>query len=245
MEPTTEPQRETQQASRWEDFVDIFISPAAVYRRRADDSWTTPWLVLSALGIVLYYAFLPANKILMKEVFRQSAAGANPAAAQTAEKVGDTMQILGGVFVPVGFLVTILFTGFLLWACLKALGGDIALKRAFLIPAYSGVIALIQQVVVSVLVIMKDNAGETLDVVRDTSVSVLRLLPSDVVPAALVPLVGRIEIFAIWQMVLWAIGLQVLARCTRGQAYGAAAGAWLLYAIPGVIKALFAKTPAS
>src|SRR5262245_12379352 len=43
------PESAPKKASRWEDFVDIFMSPSQLFRRRADDSWTMPILVVCLL----------------------------------------------------------------------------------------------------------------------------------------------------------------------------------------------------
>jgi hypothetical protein len=66
---------------------------------------------------------------------------------------------------------------------------------------------------------------------------VLRFTGDDGIARALVPLLRRLDIFAIWQAVLWAVGLRVIYHTTRLQAAIIAAVAWLLFAVPGLIMA--------
>jgi hypothetical protein len=249
LETITEAQAQTPKAARWEDFVDIFISPADVFRRRADESWVVPWVIVSVVAVLLFYVFLPASELIMEAAMRDqmanAAASGNAMNTEAMKKMAGTMQVLGGILVPIGLLLQIVAVGALLWAGVKLTGGDVGFKRALLIVAYSEVIGLIAQVVVSLLVILKSNAGGIIEMVPDTSLGVLRFVPTDAVPPILVPLLKRIDIFQLWTMALWAIGLEVLAKCTKAQAWGVAVAASILWAVPETMKALFTKAPGS
>jgi hypothetical protein len=52
--------------SRWEDYIDIFFSPAELYRRRAQDRVGPPLVTLLLLGVFFYFVMLPANRIIMQ-----------------------------------------------------------------------------------------------------------------------------------------------------------------------------------
>lgn len=233
---TTTPQTETEprRAARWEDLVDIFLSPAQLFRRRAEDSWLTPFIILSVISFVLYYVFLPANSAVMDAAMRARL----PAGAQ-APSAGavHTFQLLGGLFVPVGIGISVVFSGLLLWGMAVVTGGGLRFGQSVLITVYAAYVGILQQILASVLIILKSNQGAPIDVVRDFSFGLVRFLPKDAVPAALVPLLGRIDLFALWQAALWAVGVAVIAKTSRGRAILVAAGAWLIYAIPGMIRA--------
>jgi hypothetical protein len=48
-----------------------------------------------------------------------------------------------------------------------------------------------------------------------------------------------VDLFVIWQTILIGIGLSVVGKVSRGQAFGMAALIWLLGSMPYVIPALF------
>ena len=56
-EPATIPSAPT--ASRWEDFIDIFTSPSAVFRRRENSGFGMPLLVFTLLFGILIYGTKP------------------------------------------------------------------------------------------------------------------------------------------------------------------------------------------
>ncbi|HEX9109147.1 MAG TPA: hypothetical protein VF832_17995, partial [Longimicrobiales bacterium] len=64
------PQVQPRKASFWEDIVDLFVSPAEVYRRHEKDSFVVPWLLVSVIGAVLYYAFISANRAMATAVMQ-------------------------------------------------------------------------------------------------------------------------------------------------------------------------------
>jgi hypothetical protein len=51
----------------------------------------------------------------------------------------------------------------------------------------------------------------------------------------LAAMLQRLDIFAIWQAALWAIGLSVIYRVSMARAGAIAAVVWVLFAIPGII----------
>ncbi len=233
---TTTTQSETQprRAARWEDLVDVFLSPGQLFARRAEESWLTPFIILVVISIVLYYVFLPANTAVMESAMRAQL----PAGAQAPSSGAmHTFQMLGGLFVPIGIGVSVVFTGLLIWGFSRLAGITLRFGQGVLIAVYAAYVGILQQIIASVLIILKSNQGGAVDVVRDFSFGIMRFMPKDAVPAALVPLLARLDLFAIWQAVLFAVGVYVIGRTTKGRAVAVAAGAWLIYAIPGMIRA--------
>ena len=57
METQTAEPIKPQQASAWEDFVDIFLSPGELFSRRVNSGFGMPFLFLAIATVVLYYAF--------------------------------------------------------------------------------------------------------------------------------------------------------------------------------------------
>jgi hypothetical protein len=220
-------------AARWEDYVDVFISPAALFRRRADDRATHPVLTLIGASVALYIVMLPANRRLLAQ------GASNPQAAAFLEQWGGLFQVLGGLLVPVNVLLTVGFAAILLRGAAGMFDIPANLRQTFLIATYAGFIVLLSQISSGVLALLR---GGSIDPVRDLSFGVLRFL-GDAAPADARAWLGRLDLFAIWQAAVWAIGMHVVAGATRGRALASAAAAWLLFAVPGWLIGLVTPTP--
>jgi hypothetical protein len=55
-----------EKASRWEDYVDVFLSPVDLFRRRAADRVAPPLITLLILAVLVYLAMMPANAMMMR-----------------------------------------------------------------------------------------------------------------------------------------------------------------------------------
>src|SRR5262245_13468117 len=145
-------------ASRWEDFVDIFLSPGELFRRRANDSWSVPIIVICALSVVLYFAFGPVYQAI------QEAALANnpnipPERLEAVRNAGPIMRVVGAIFIPITIAVISLVSGLFLWLTGLATGIEMRFKRALMITAYIGIVGVVQQIAINVAMSLKLRSG--------------------------------------------------------------------------------------
>ena len=215
-------------ASRWEDYIDVFISPAELFRRRAHDKVSTPLLTLMGIGVVLYFVLLPANQMIMRASIPD-----DPNAAQFMERLGGVFTIIGAVMVPVVYGLMVAVSAGLLWLVGRFASIRIDYNRAALIATYSAFIFLLASTLALVAVVIHGEAG--LDIVRDVSFGPLRFVGSEEMNASLSALLRRFELFTLWQAALWAIGIREIYKVSTMHAGVVAGFAWLLGAIPGVI----------
>jgi hypothetical protein len=214
-------------SARWEDYIDVFVSPTALFRRRAHDSVLPPLLTLFAIGLLFYVLLLPANGMVMR-------AGARDEDALAAiDRMGTFMAVAGAVMVPVLYSMVIGTAAFLLWV-----GGRVAdistdFGRMLLIATYAAFVYLLSQVFGGAAALLHGEAG--LDLVRDMSFGPLRFVGNESMNPALMALLRRFDIFNVWQAVLWAIGLRVLYGVTAARAAAVAAAAWILFIIPMLV----------
>jgi hypothetical protein len=68
--PTPEP------AARWEDFIDIFVSPREVFARRADGSFALPLIVATVLIVALFFVMQSALATAFDAEFQRGMAQA-------------------------------------------------------------------------------------------------------------------------------------------------------------------------
>jgi len=222
-------------ASRWEDLVDVFFSPAELFRRRANDSAKPAFFTLLVLAVVIYYAFLPVNQETIRIAMETQAAarGQDPTQMGTAAKF---MGYFGGITMVIGLTLAILLTALALWVIGRLVEVKGTYRQAFMIVTYASFVTLLALIAISVVSII---GGDGLDQVRGKSFGLLRFIDTESMPPTVRPLLTLTEIWALWQAVLWAVGMCVVMKATKAQAAIAAIGTWLLSAVPGLISAAF------
>src|SRR5665647_3394405 len=107
-------------ASLWEDFIDIFYQPAAVFDRRREGKFGLALVVLVVVCAVLYLALRNGLAPIMdaemaKATAAMSAKNANLTSEQISSMTGtmEKFAVIGYVvFLPIG----VLLTGAILWA---------------------------------------------------------------------------------------------------------------------------------
>jgi hypothetical protein len=219
-----------EQASRWEDYVDVFFSPVDLFRRRAADRVAPPLITLLILAVLVYLAMMPANAMMMRAAMMD-----NPEVADAMGQLGVVFQVVGAVIVPITYTVMIAIAAFLLFLVGRFVELRTEFSRTMLIATYAGFIYLISQIAIGTAILLHGEAG--LDVARHTSFGPLRFLDATDMNGVVKALLQRLDIFAIWQTVLWGIGIAVIYKASRAQAAITAATAWILFAIPGIIGA--------
>src|SRR5690606_40892550 len=87
-------------------------------------------------------------------------------------------------------------------------------------------------------IFMLTGADPGADMMSAISFGVLRFTGSEGIPRTLVPLLGRLDVFALWQAALWAIGISTIYRVPRSRGFLIAACVLVLSALPEVLLAL-------
>ncbi len=236
MEMQTDQEQQTapvpaKKASLWEDVVDVFVSPAELYRRHVNDGWVKPWLVLSVLVVVLYFVFLGPNHEISVASMREALARANKPVPEGAGQ-GMAGQIVGGLFQPIIIAIGILLTGVLLWIAGAVAQAGPRFKQACMIVAWASFPTILQRALSAVLVIMKTNSGEPLNPTRDVSFGVLRFVDSSSLPLPIVSALSMADIFILWQVVLWVVALKVVSNFSTGKAVAVSIATWLVLLLP-------------
>jgi hypothetical protein len=218
-------------AARWEDYVDVLFSPVSLFRRRANDRVLPPALTLAAASVVVALLLIP----ITARAFRSGSA-ANPQAAEFMDQYGTIFAIIGAVFSPIFIFLLVLWGAVLMWGISRLLSIDVTFRQTFMIGVYSGFILLLAQLASGLLAMV---SGPDFDLMTDGSLGIVRFLDTETVPPTVVALLRLLDVFAIWQLVLWTIGIAVIGRVSYGKAAAAAAFAWVLSALPGVVLAAF------
>lgn len=223
-------------ASLWEDFLDIFYEPRQVFARRSAGRWGLVLLILTILTALIFYASQSVLGPLFDAEFTR-AMQRNPSV--TPEQIAQARKmsgLFGLVGIVVSFPIGIMLSGLLLWGIGKLFDSVATLSIAILIATYAQIPRILQGVVTLVQGLVLDV--RSMDSLYAVSLSPARFLNPDTTSAVLMAIAGRFDLFVLWSTLLLAIGLEVLGRVPRVQAYIAAGIVWLLGALPVLIGAL-------
>jgi len=227
----------------WEDLIDIFTSPSAVFaRRREDPSFFFPLLVVTlVIGLIMF-----GTKDLMSPIFdAEFARGMAQAQKQNPSLTAEQMEAGKGVaqmFATFGgFIIipiAIALLGVVTFVVGKIVSAATTFGQAMMIAAFAYVPRIIATILGAVQAAVMDPSSLN-------SQFAIHLGPArffDIATAnlALVTLMGRFEVFVLWSTVLVAIGLQVTGKLSAQKAAIAAFLVWLvasLWPIWGAMRA--------
>lgn len=233
METTATAAAPDQEASVWEDFIDIFYAPSAVFDRRRAGKFVVPLLILTILLTLLFYA----TQVVMPEATQADFARAMEGQELTPEQI-ETAQRMSGIFGTIGFFITfpigVMLTGAVLWLIGKMLGATATFAAAAMVATYSQAPKLLQQLFGVLQGLVLDFASS----LYHLTFSPARFFDPDTTSALTMALLSRLDLFTIWATVLLAIGLSVVGRIPRGQAAIAAFAVWILAAVPMLLGAM-------
>jgi hypothetical protein len=227
-------------AAIWEDFIDIFYAPSAVFRRRENGNFFIPLVVVTIVCGVLFYLNSGALQPMFDAEFDRGMAMARrqnpnlpPEAVENMRAFASRIQIVMiFIFIP----IAIFGVGVATWLTGKLVDAKQTFKAALVVGAYAYAPRILDGVLQGVQALFLDPAD--LNGRFKLSFGVGRFLDPDATSPLLLAFVGRIDLITIWITVLIAIGLCVTGRIPLGKAAIAAAIVWLLGGLPLILPAL-------
>jgi hypothetical protein len=220
--------------SRWDDYLDVFVSPSRLFERRSDGKFGQAMLVFVIAATVIYFATRTAMQPIMDAEFARGMA-ANP--NLTPEQIETGKKFAGiatSIFTIVGWPVIILIVGAIICMAVMLVGKRLTYSQGATIAAFAMFPRLVDFVVSAVQALLMDES--TLNSRFKVSLGVGRFLDPD--SGVLIALAGRLDVFTLWITLLIGIGIKVMTKATTGQAALAAAFVWLVGAFPALLGAL-------
>jgi len=189
----------------------VFISPRETFESVQEKSaWWVPFLITVVLAIVLLFL---AYDISVKDHLAGLRVADPPATEEQIQQTEVGMRGIGKYIavgsIPIATLVVWAFlSGCFLLMGNSVLGGDSTFKQVFSMMAWSSLIGSLAGIVKSLLILSKGTVqGVT------TSLAVLLPTPELGQKAPIFHrLLSKFDIFTIWQIVVWIIGLAVIYR---------------------------------
>jgi hypothetical protein len=227
-------------AGLWEDFVDIFYAPSSVFARRAEGKFGMPLLFLVLVGTVLFFLTKNATQPIMDAEFARNSAKMlrdNPNVTAEQMASGRSMfETFAPFFFAIGITLSIFGTGLVLWLVGKLFDAKESVTAAIMIATYSEVPRLVQIVTNAAQGLVM--SPEKLNSMNSVGFNLARFMDPDQASPVMIALASRVDLFTIWVTVLLAIGLYVVGRIPKQQAYIAAGITWVVGALPAVFGAL-------
>ncbi|HUF26099.1 MAG TPA: YIP1 family protein [Gemmatimonadaceae bacterium] len=227
---TSEPASPAQQASIWEDFVDIYTSPSSVFERRRDGRFGPALIVFTVAIGVLTWFWMDAMEPALSAQFAQAMQQARAANPNITEEQLSSMQ---GMMMTVGkftALITVpfvvLLTGFAVWLIGKLFDASVTFAVGLTIAAYAQAPRVLKQAVETVQALFVDPSR--LDTVFRVSLSPARFFGPPETSLGALAIMSRFDLFVIWMTVLIGIGVYVTARTTKRDAALVALIIWLV-----------------
>lgn len=229
----------TPSASLWEDFVDIFFSPAAVFRRRERGSWLVPLLIVTIAIAIISFASRGALQPVMDAEFERAADAMRKNPQVTEDMIAKTRGFFefSRTYGPVIFTpIAIMIVGLMTWLVAKLVDARQELNAAMVVSAYAFVPRVVQAIANAVqgLLLRPDQLNSLVGL----SFSPARFLNPDTSNPVLIQILNRFDLFTIWVTVLLAVGVYVTGRVSKQRAAIAGVLFWIVGAIPAVLGAL-------
>jgi Yip1 domain len=218
------------QASFWEDLIDIFYQPVAVFRRRIKGNAWAPYLfVVIAMGIITYATFPAIQPAIDGDTARML-----PKVAKQYPQV-PVEQLQAGIerqtaavryFGAALFGLIVLADGFFVWLLGKMFGAVADFGAAMLIASYAFLPRVLGAVIGGAEGLLMDPSK--LRSAAQLTLGPARFLDPDTADPVTVALLSRLDLTIVWQTALLAIGLAVIGRVSRGKAVVFAITIWLV-----------------
>jgi hypothetical protein len=223
-------------ASLGEDFINIFVHPTDVFRRRQNTSVWPP-MMLAAL-VIAAFSYVNVNvlqPVMDAEFARQSARilKSNPQLTQEMLDKGRTFGEIGaryGAIVIVPLAIVVL--AFVAWILGKLLGAKQTFHAAIAVVAWSYVPRILDSVSTAVQGLLMDPAK--LRSITQLSLSPARFCDPDATNPLLLAVLSRVDVFAIWLAVLVGIGAYATGKLSKEKAAVVGVLFWIVVSLPAI-----------
>lgn len=232
--------------SVFEDILEIFYSPTAVYERRKDQpAFGLALVIFAVLFVGLFWLLQSAMEPIFDAEMKRGMAAAVKQNPQLTPEMVEKMSGFGRKFAIFGIagyaLLGPMIVGLVLWLFGKFVSAKQELGQAMMVATLAFFPRVVQELVNGLQALILPE--ESLTSQYSVSLSPARFLNPDTANPLVLALLGRVDLFTLWMTALMAIGLAITGKISRGQAAVAAAGVWLVGGLPqiwGAVKQLMA-----
>jgi hypothetical protein len=233
--PVPDPAPPPAPASVWEDFLEIFYAPRAVFERRKSSGFGIPLLVLVVGMTIAFYAGRNAMEPIFDGEFNRGMAQAMKANPSLTPEQMERGRAFARGIVPViitGYaLLGPLVIGLILWLAGKMVDARQELGAACMVATYALFPRLLEALlnVLQALLLPSDSLTSHFAL----QLGPARFLDYDSASPVVMAILGRCDLITLWSTALLAVGLSVTGRIPLARAAIAAGAVWLAgYILP-------------
>lgn len=233
------------QPSFWEDLLDIYFSPADVFRRWQFKSvWPPMLFVAISVGVIFFVTFNTLEPIFDAEFTR--------GAAQQAAKSGgptptpEQMERVRGIAtattrygISIITLVTMFVLGSVSWVVGKVVGSKQTYHAALVVAAWAYMPRVLGGVLGGVQGLIMDPSK--LNSQLALSIGPARFFDVETTNPLLYQVLGRFDLITIWVTILLAVGLYVTGKVSKTNAVVFGVLIWIVGSIPMLRAGLLAS----
>lgn len=219
----------------------VLVAPGRTFRSIAErPTWVAPLLLLMLLGTAVGY--LTAQRMDFEDVVRQRMAQQHQELSpedldrgvQMAKKIGPIGALIGGIVMfPAGFLLLAL----IFWTFLRLLGSDLTYPASLSVTLHSMVPTAVSMLLTAPLILGRGTITAH-DAQRGILLSNLAVLAPEGSGAAVTSLLGSVDFFSLWVLILLSLGYRIVARVSGTAATGTVVVLWLLWVAGKALIAL-------
>jgi hypothetical protein len=229
-----------ERAPLWEDFLEIFVKPSAVFERRKDAGFFVPLLIFLVLFLAIWFGLKGAFQPIMDAEISRGIAKAMAKNPQMTEEIASGMRAASEKFAGIGILVSlpvvVLLLGLTTWVAGKIVGAAVSLGAAMMIATYSyfpRILELLASGAQALLLPEEQLTGEA-----SVKLGVARAFDPDTTSAVLMATLMRVDVFTLWVTFLIAVGLHVVGKIPMNKALLGGAIVWVIGALPKILPAM-------
>ena len=239
-ESTSTPIAAAAKTSFWEDVIDIFVSPAAVFRRREKTSvWPPMLFVALSIAVIFFATFNTLEPIFDAEFSRRTAKmmAQNPALTpEMLEKMRGVQTGVAKYGLSIVMIVTMFVLGSVSWLVGKMFDSKQTFNAALVVAAWAYMPRILGALINAIQGLLMDPAKMTS--ILAISLSPARFMDPEATNPILYQMAGRLDLITIWVTVLLAIGLVVTGKETKGRAAVYGVIMWILGSLPQIRQAM-------
>jgi len=239
MEATSNaPSAAPEKASVFEDFIDIFASPAKVFARREKGDFGMQLLIVSIIAALFFFAGRSVMSQIFDAEFSRRAAEAmakNPRITQDMmNSQRAMMEKISSFGAYIATPIMILVMGLLLWLSAMISQAKIRYAQAATIITLAWIPRLVGSVITTLLIVLTDTSNITSP--AQLSFSPARFMNPDTANQKLLAILGNFDLFTLWYAVLIGIGVSVMAKVPRSKGYIASAVLFIITMLPAFFR---------
>jgi Yip1 domain len=198
-------------SAAWEDVLDVFYSPRAVFARNIAGKYWMLLLILALLNVAIFFLSRQLNDVLGDVEFARIAKeqGMTPEQAAGAKKLGEKFAAFGMYFIPIFIAIGAWISGLMIWLFSRFMGGKLNFAQGTTIALLASMPETLERILIGAQGMFLDTAN----VVHKYSFSLgaARFLDGDA-NKWMLKLASLADPFVIWGYVLIGIGAHVIGK---------------------------------